>query len=148
MNLSKKWLNDYVELDVSDKQFADDMTISGSKVEGFEKEGEELVNIVVGKVESLERHPDSDHLWICQINVGKEENLQIVTGASNVYEGAWVPLVLDGGRYSTGVIRLMVDFLQQCVDTPRPLDASNQAWLMKEIFGLLSILSCSSVCRL
>lgn len=95
MNLSKKWLNDYVELDVSDKQFADDMTISGSKVEGYEQEGEELVNIVVGKVESLERHPDSDHLWICQINVGKEENLQIVTGAQNLTAGDIVPVALD-----------------------------------------------------
>ncbi|MBR3921329.1 MAG: phenylalanine--tRNA ligase subunit beta [Oscillospiraceae bacterium] len=95
MNLSKKWLNDYVELDVSDKQFADDMTISGSKVEGYEKEGEELVNIVVGKVESLERHPDSDHLWICQINVGREENLQIVTGAQNLTAGDIVPVALD-----------------------------------------------------
>lgn len=95
MNLSKKWLNDYVKTDVSDKQFADDMTISGSKVEGYEKEGEELKNIVVGKVESLERHPDSDHLWICQINVGKEENLQIVTGAQNLTAGDYVPVALD-----------------------------------------------------
>ncbi|MBP3329555.1 MAG: phenylalanine--tRNA ligase subunit beta [Clostridia bacterium] len=95
MNLSKKWLNDYVELDVSDKQFADDMTISGSKVEGFETEGAELQNIVVGRVESLERHPDSDHLWICQINVGKEENIQIVTGAQNLTAGDVVPVALD-----------------------------------------------------
>ncbi len=95
MNLSKKWLNDYLELDVSDKQFADDMTISGSKVEGYEKEGEILQNIVVGKVESLERHPDSDHLWICQVNVGNEENIQIVTGAQNLTAGDIVPVALD-----------------------------------------------------
>ena len=84
MNLSKRWLHDYVNIDVTDKQFADDLTISGSKVEGYETEGEELSNIVVGRVESLERHPDSDHLWVCKINVGKEENLQIVTGAQNL----------------------------------------------------------------
>ena len=70
MNLSKKWMSDYVTLDVTDKQFADGMTISGSKVEGFEKEGEEIKNVVVGRVDSLEKHPDSDHLWICQMNVG------------------------------------------------------------------------------
>ena len=95
MNLSKKWLNDYVKLDVTDKQFADDMTISGSKVECYETEGAELKNIIVGKVESLERHPDSDHLWICQINVGKEENIQIVTGAQNLTEGDIVPVAMD-----------------------------------------------------
>lgn len=95
MNLSKKWLNDYVKLDVTDKQFADDMTISGSKVECYETEGAELKNIIVGKVESLERHPDSDHLWICRINVGKEENIQIVTGAQNLTEGDIVPVAMD-----------------------------------------------------
>ena len=69
MNLSKKWLNDYVTLDVTDKEFSDALTLSGSKVEGFEKEGEELSNILTGKIESLERHPDSDHMWICMVNV-------------------------------------------------------------------------------
>lgn len=95
MNLSKKWLNDFVTIDASDKDFAEAITISGSKVESFEKEGEELKNIVVGRVDSLEKHPDSDHLWICSINVGKEENLQIVTGAQNLTVGDVVPVALD-----------------------------------------------------
>ncbi len=95
MNLSKKWLNDYVSLNVTDEEFSDGMTISGSKVECYEKEGAELKNIIVGKVESLEKHPDSDHLWICQINVGKDENIQIVTGAQNLTAGDIVPVAMD-----------------------------------------------------
>ncbi len=95
MNLSKKWLNDFVTIDASDKDFAEAITISGSKVESFEKEGDELKNIVVGRVDSLEKHPDSDHLWICSINVGEDENLQIVTGAQNLKEGDVVPVALN-----------------------------------------------------
>lgn len=111
MNLSKKWLNDFVTIDASDKDFAEAITISGSKVESFEKEGEELKNIVVGRVDSLEKHPNSDHLWICSINIGKEENLQIVTGAQNLTVGDVVPVALDnsvvhgGKEIKTGKLR-------------------------------------------
>ena len=102
MNLSKKWLSDYVELNVTDQQFADEMTLSGSKVESFETEGEEIKNVIVGKVESLEKHPDSDHLWVCQINVGKEENIQIVTGAQNLKSGDIVPVAMDNSYVAGG----------------------------------------------
>ena len=95
MNTSKKWLLDFVDLDCTDKEFADEMTLSGSKVEAFEVEGSELKNIVTGRIESLERHPDSDHMWICTVNVGKDENLQIVTGAQNLAVGDVVPVALD-----------------------------------------------------
>lgn len=95
MNLSKKWLLDFVDLDVSDKEFADEMTLSGSKVESFEVEGSELDNIITGRIESLERHPDSDHMWICMVNVGKDENIQIVTGAQNLKVGDVVPVAMD-----------------------------------------------------
>ncbi len=82
MVLSRRWLKDYVNLDdISDKEFCDEMTLSGSKVEEFKKEGSELENIVVGQIKSLERHPDSDHLWICKVDVGTEADEQIVTGA-------------------------------------------------------------------
>lgn len=101
MNLSKKWLSDYVKLDVTDQQFADEMTLSGSKVESFETEGEDIKNVIVGRVESLERHPDSDHLWVCQINVGQEENIQIVTGAQNLKAGDYVPVAMHDS-YITG----------------------------------------------
>ena len=102
MNLSKRWLHDYVNLDVTDKEFAAALTLSGSKVEGYETEGEELSNIVVARIESLEKHPDSDHLWICQVNVGAEENLQIVTGAQNLKEGDYVPAALDNSVVAGG----------------------------------------------
>ncbi|MBR6312591.1 MAG: phenylalanine--tRNA ligase subunit beta, partial [Oscillospiraceae bacterium] len=102
MVLSKRWLSDYVSLDVSDKEFADALTLSGSKVEGYESEGAELENIVVGRVDSLERHPDSDHLWVCSVDVGKPEKLQIVTGAQNLKAGDIVPVALDGSVVAGG----------------------------------------------
>ncbi|MEG0546162.1 MAG: phenylalanine--tRNA ligase subunit beta [Oscillospiraceae bacterium] len=95
MNLSKKWLNDYVKIDATDKEFADALTLSGSKVEAFEKEGKDIQNVIVGKVISLEKHPDSDHLWVCQIDVGAGENIQIVTGAQNLKENDVVPVAMD-----------------------------------------------------
>ncbi len=104
MNLSKKWVRDFVDLDCTDKEFADEMTLSGSKVEAFEKEGAALSNIVTGRIESLERHPDSDHMWVCMVNVGKAEPIQIVTGAQNLSVGDVVPVAMDdsvvhGGKH-------------------------------------------------
>ena len=95
MILSKKWLLDFVDPGCSDKEFADEMTLSGSKVEAFEVEGSELSNIVTGRIETLERHPDSDHLWVCRVNVGADAPLQIVTGAQNLTVGDVVPVALD-----------------------------------------------------
>ncbi len=96
MDLSRRWLLDYVDVsDISDKEFADAMTLSGSKVECYEKEGHGLSNIVVGKILSLEKHPDSDHMWICQVDTGAEEPVQIVTGAQNLTVGDFVPAALD-----------------------------------------------------
>lgn len=102
MNLSKRWLHDYVNLDVSDQQFADDMTLSGSKVESFETEGADIKNVIVGKVVSLVKHPDSDHLWICQIDVGAKDNIQIVTGAQNLNVNDVVPVAMDDSFVSGG----------------------------------------------
>lgn len=102
MDLSKRWLHDYVDLDVTDQEFSDGMTLSGSKVEAFKKEGEEIKNVIVGRVESLERHPDSDHLWICMINVGEAENIQIVTGAQNLKEGDIVPVAMHDSFVAGG----------------------------------------------
>lgn len=102
MNLSKKWLNDYVKLNVTDQQFSDEMTLSGSKVEAFEKEGEGIKNVIVGKVVSLSKHPDSDHLWVCSIDVGAAEKIQIVTGAQNLKEGDIVPVAMDNSYVEGG----------------------------------------------
>ncbi len=103
MNLSRKWLNEFVTVTASDRDFAEAMTLSGSKVEGTEDLGAEISNIVVGQIVALERHPDSDHMWVCQINVGEAEPVQIVTGAWNIHVGDFVPVAkhkstLPGGK--------------------------------------------------
>ena len=103
MNLSRKWLNEFVTVDANDKDFAEAMTLSGSKVEGTEDLGAEISNVVVGKVTALERHPDSDHMWICQIDVGADEAVQIVTGAWNVHVGDLVPVAKHKSTLPGGV---------------------------------------------
>lgn len=95
MDLSRRWLLDYVDInDIDEKTFADDMTLSGSKVESWSTEGEELKNIVVGQILSLERHPDSDHMWICSVDAGDDAPIRIVTGAQNLKVGDYVPAAL------------------------------------------------------
>ena len=102
MNLSRKWLNEFVTVTASDKEFAEAMTLSGSKVEITTDLGAEIVNVVVGKVISITRHENSDHMWVCQVDVGESEPTQIVTGAQNVKAGDLVPVakhksLLPGG---------------------------------------------------
>ncbi len=95
MKLSRKWLQEFVDLgSVNDRDFAEAMTISGSKVEVTEDLGVEIQNVVVGRIETMERHPDSDHMWVCQIGVGREAPVQIVTGAWNIHQGDLVPTAL------------------------------------------------------
>ena len=94
MNLSRKWLSEFVTVDANDKDFAEAMTLSGSKVETTEDLGAEISNVVAGQILSLERHPDSDHMWICLVDVGRDEPVQIVTGAWNVHQGDMVPVAL------------------------------------------------------
>ena len=94
MNLSRKWLNEFVTVTASDKEFAEAMTLSGSKVELTHDLGAEISNVVVGRVLSMVRHPNSDHMWICQVDVGRDEPVQIVTGAWNVHVGDLVPAAL------------------------------------------------------
>ncbi len=104
MNLSMKWVNDYVDLsDIDIKQFCHGMTMSGSKVEGYETEGSEISNVVVGRLISVVPHENSDHLVVCQVEVGKDSPIQIVTGASNVKAGDVVPVALDGSTLPGGV---------------------------------------------
>lgn len=103
MNLSMRWLRDYTDINVTPKEFSDGMTMSGSKVEGYETEAAEVTNVVVGKILKIEKHPDADKLVVCQVEVGKDEPVQIVTGAANVFEGAMVPCALDGATLPGGV---------------------------------------------
>ena len=102
MLLSRKWLDEYVTVDAANREFAEDMTLSGSKVEGYSVLSDEIKNVVVGRVLSLERHPDSDHMWICRVDVGGRTE-QIVTGAQNVQTGDLVPVALDGSTLPGGV---------------------------------------------
>ena len=102
MNSSMSWTKAYVpDLDCTAQEYMDAMTLSGTKVEGYERLDANLEKIVIGQVEKIERHPDADKLVICQVNIGTEV-IQIVTGAPNVFEGAKVPVVLDGGRVAGG----------------------------------------------
>ncbi len=91
MLLSRKWLNEFVPVDINDHDFAEAMTLSGSKVEITEVEGAEVSSVVVGRVTEIKRHENSDHMWICQVDVGSE-TVQIVTGAQNVSQGNLVPV--------------------------------------------------------
>ena len=103
MNLSVKWLKDYVNIDnLTIKELTDGLTMSGSKVEGFENENDKIQKIVVGKIISIEKHPDADKLVVCLVDVGQDEPLQIVTGATNVKENALVPVCLNGAILPNG----------------------------------------------
>lgn len=102
MNTALSWIKAYVpELSCTAQEYTDAMTLTGTKVEGFECLDADLEKIVVGQVEKIERHPDADKLVVCQVNIGTEI-IQIVTGAPNVYEGMKTPVCLDGGRVAGG----------------------------------------------
>ena len=103
MDLSLRWLADYVETGVTPKQFCDAMTMSGSKVECYNEEADYISNVVVGRILKIEKHPDADKLQICQIDIGREEPIQIVTAAQNVYEGMMVPAALDNSTLAGGI---------------------------------------------
>ncbi len=93
-----KWLKDYVDINMNAEDLGNLMTTAGLEYEDQKKYGELIENVVVGKIEKIEKHPSADKLVVCQINVGGPENLQIVTGATNIYEGAIVPVALDNSR--------------------------------------------------
>ena len=105
MQLNRKWLNEeFVDLShVSDKEYVDTLTVFGQKVETYERMDAEIKNVVVAKVVSMVPHPNSDHMFICQVDVGKEELVQIVTGAQNVHEGDLVPAALHNSWLPGGV---------------------------------------------
>ena len=102
MDLSLRWLGDYVETGVTPKQFCDAMTMSGSKVECYSEEADYITNCVVGRIINIEKHPDADKLQVCQVDVG-DRTVQIVTAATNVFEGALVPVALDNSTLANGV---------------------------------------------
>lgn len=96
------WIKMYVpDLDVTAQEYTDAMTLSGTKVEGYEELDADLDKIVIGQIKKIEKHPDADKLIVCQVDIGTE-TVQIVTGAPNVKEGDKIPVVLDGGRVAGG----------------------------------------------
>ncbi len=102
MNTALSWIKAYVpDLTCTDQEYMDAMTLSGTKVEGYEKLDKNLEKIVVGQIKKIEKHPDADKLIVCQVDIGSEV-IQIVTGAPNVKEGDKVPVVLDGGKVAGG----------------------------------------------
>lgn len=95
MIVSLEWLKDYTDVNVDIEKFCDGMIMSGSNLETCETVGADMIKVVVGKILKIEKHPDADKLVVCQIDIGEEAPTQIVTGAPNVFEGAYVPVALD-----------------------------------------------------
>lgn len=102
MKASVEWLKEYSDINVSAKELGDRLTMTGTKLETVESRGNDIKNVVIGKVMKMEKHPDSDHLVICQVDLGTEQ-VQIVTGAPNVFEGMIVPVAKDGSELPGGV---------------------------------------------
>ena len=129
MNLSMNWLADYVSVkDVAIRDYCEKLTYTGSKVEGFEVLGDDIENVVVAKVTAMEKHPDSDHLWICQMNIGNEVT-QIVTGAQNVHEGDIVPAAIPVAHLPGEV-------------TIKAYDADKQNTMMRDVSSLICFSDC------
>ena len=103
MNISRKWLREFVDIQATDKEYDETMTIAGQKVETTTRMDAEIQNVVVSKVLSMKRHENSDHMWVCMVDVGKDEPLQIVTGAQNVHEGDLVPAALHNSHLPGGI---------------------------------------------
>ncbi|MGI6727684.1 MAG: phenylalanine--tRNA ligase subunit beta [Anaerovoracaceae bacterium] len=102
MLVYKDWLNEYIDMEVDIDTFCNKMIMSGSNIETVEHYGAGIEKVVIGKVVSIEKHPNADRLFICMIDIGQEELLQIVTGATNVFAGAYVPVILHGGKLPNG----------------------------------------------
>ncbi len=144
MKLSRKWLNEFVTVDANDKDFAEAMTLSGSKVETTEDLGAEIQNVVAGRIQSMERHPNSDHMWVCQLDVGKGEPVQIVTGAWNIHEGDMVPVALHksllpgGKKIEKGKLRGILSNGMLCSLSELGLDERDFPYAVIEPAALLN----------
>ena len=103
MNISRKWLSEFVDITATDKEYDEIMTLAGQKVETTTRMDEDIKNVVVGKVLSMARHENSDHMWVCMVDVAEGEPLQIVTGAQNVHEGDLVPVAKHNSYLPGGV---------------------------------------------
>ncbi|MCI8811967.1 MAG: phenylalanine--tRNA ligase subunit beta [Oscillibacter sp.] len=145
MKLSRKWLQEFVDVGpVNDRDFAEAMTLSGSKVEITEDLGAEISNIVAGRILSMERHPDSDHMWVCQVDIGESAPVQIVTGAWNIHTGDLVPVAkhnstLPGGKKITrGKLRGVLSDGMMCGLSELGLDERDFPYAVIEAAALLN----------
>ena len=144
MNLSRKWLSEFVTVDANDKDFSEAMTLSGSKVEVTVDLGAEISNVVVGRIKKMERHPDSDHMWVCQVDVGQTEPVQIVTGAWNIHEGDLVPVALHkstlpgGKKIQRGKLRGVLSDGMLCSLKELGLDERDFPYAVIEAAALLN----------
>ena len=103
MNISRKWLKEFVDIEATDKEYADILTMAGQKVENVQRMDAEIQNVVVGKVLEMSRHENSDHMWVCMVDDGGQEPVQIVTGAQNVSVGDLVPVARHNSYLPGGV---------------------------------------------
>ncbi len=103
MRVPVKWIRDFVDIDISAQELADKMTMTGTKAETIEYLGEEISNVLVGKIVEIEKHPDADKLQITQIDIGTGENIQIVTGAQNIAIGDVVPVAMHKSTLPNGI---------------------------------------------
>jgi len=110
MDLSMSWLKDYVDIDADIKDFVEDITLTGSKVEGWSEMGGEISGVITGKVLEIKKHPNADRLVICEVDIAKEKPVTIVTHAPNVREGAFVCTALDGATLPGGITIHDTDF--------------------------------------
>ncbi|MDE7261719.1 MAG: phenylalanine--tRNA ligase subunit beta [Oscillospiraceae bacterium] len=144
MKLSRKWLNEFVTVEANDKEFAEAMTLSGSKVEVTEDLGAEISNVVVGRIRKMQRHPDSDHMWICRVDVGGNEPVQILTGAWNIHEGDLVPVALHkstlpgGKKIEKGKLRGVMSNGMLCSLSELGLDERDFPYAVIEAAALLN----------
>ncbi len=144
MKLSRKWLSEFVAVDANDKEFAEAMTLSGSKVETTEDLGAEVKNVVVGRIRKMERHPDSDHMWVCRVDAGQNEPVQIVTGAWNIHEGDLVPVALHkatlpgGKKIERGKLRGVLSDGMLCSLSELGLDERDFPYAAIEAAALLN----------
>ena len=102
MQVSIEWLKDYIDFDLSPEELADRFTMAGVPVENVIRADEGLAHVVTGRIEEITPHPDSDHLQVCQMNVGGKERIQIITGAQNVKQGQVVPVAMVGAHLPNG----------------------------------------------
>ncbi|MEY8259854.1 phenylalanine--tRNA ligase subunit beta [Oscillospiraceae bacterium 50-60] len=145
MKLSRKWLQEFVDIGpVNDRDFAEAMTLSGSKVEVTEDLGAEISNVVAGRIKKMERHPDSDHMWVCQVDIGEKEPVQIVTGAWNIHTGDLVPVAkhnstLPGSKKITrGKLRGVLSDGMMCGLSELGLDERDFPYAVIEAAALLN----------